>query len=84
MPEGPGLIIRSLEKGVARWDLRILRRDGEITVCEIPVVANTELAFLHGDLRGDKVVFLVIEKGDPDERRAAGFVPRLVTARYLR
>jgi hypothetical protein len=63
LPQGPGLIVRSVSQGRTRWQLKQLRRDGGIDTYDIPVPSHTALSHLHGDVRGGRIVFLLSEYG---------------------
>jgi len=59
LPQGPGLVIRSVSGGKARWDLKILRQDGAVKAYAIPVPAQSDLSHLRGDVRSGKIAFVV-------------------------
>jgi hypothetical protein len=59
LPQGPGLVVRSVAQGQTRWDLKVLTQKNGIMTCQIPVRAQSELSHLKGDVRGNKVVFVM-------------------------
>lgn len=80
LPQGPGLIVRSVSQGRPRWELKVLDRSGEITTYSIPLTSRTDLAHLKGDVRGGRIVLLHNEFG----RDAPSAPPRLFLAELPR
>ncbi len=79
LPDGPGLLVRSVQQGQVRWALKVLRHDGSVAVYDVPVHAQTPLAHLKGDLRQGRLVLLLWEysqDGKPD----GAPLPRLLLA----
>lgn len=77
LPQGPGLVVRSVSEGKARWSLKILRQDGTVPTYTIPVSGQSEFAHLKGDVRGRKIVF-VMSASEKDGMKSD--VSRLVLA----
>jgi hypothetical protein len=59
-PQGPGLVVRRVEKGRTRWDLKLLRLDGAVQNFEIPIEGSNEIFNLVGDWRTGKIIFLLL------------------------
>jgi hypothetical protein len=59
---GPGLLVRTADKGRTRWDLKLLRRDGAVVTVTVPVEGSSEFFALAGDVRAGKIVLLLHEK----------------------
>lgn len=75
LPQGPGLIVRSVHQERTRWELKIL--GDEVVTYEIPVPSDRPLSHLRGDVRGNKIAFLLYEYD------RSGFIkipPRLILA----
>ena len=69
LPSGPGLLIRSLQKGQVQWTLKVLHDNGSVSVYDVPVRAKSPFAHLKGDLRQGRLVLLLWEyaaDGKPD------------------
>jgi len=77
LPQGPGLVVRSVLEGKVRWSLKILRQDGTVSTYTIPVSGQNEFAHLKGDVRSRKIVFIV-SASEKDGMSSA--VSRLVLA----
>ncbi len=78
LDQGPGLVVRRVESGRTRWDLKLLRHDGSIETYAIPIEGSNEFFHLRGDARSGRIVFLLNEtvfRGGDKEQRAA---PRLL------
>jgi hypothetical protein len=78
LDQGPGLVVRRVESGRTRWDLKLLRHDGSIETYAIPIEGSSEFFHLRGDARSGRIVFLLSEtvfRGGNKEQRAA---PRLL------
>lgn len=79
LPEGPGLIVRKAGPGKkVSWELIVLG-SGQPFRHTIPIVSQSELDHLKGDVRGDRIVFLV-SAFEKDGMRTR--VPRLVSAKW--
>lgn len=61
LPQGIGLVVRRVERGKTRWELKIVRRDGAASTIPIPVEGGGEHFHLHGAVRGDRIALLVHE-----------------------
>jgi hypothetical protein len=59
LPEGIGFIIRTRSNGLTRWQLKVLTSTGKVVAYDIPVTSPSEYARLAGDVRGDKIAFLL-------------------------
>ncbi len=77
LPQGPGLVVRSVDQGQTRWDLKVLTKKDAITAYQIPVQSQSERSHLKGDIRGDRIVF-VMSSIEKDGMGSA--VPRLIIA----
>lgn len=77
LDQGPGLVVRRVENGQTRWDLKQLRYDGSVETYEIPIEGRGEFFNLEGDVRSGRIVLLLKETVFQGERRAA---PRLFVA----
>jgi hypothetical protein len=67
LPAGPGLLIRSFQKGQVRWSLKVLHPDGSIAVYDLPIHPQTPLAHLKGDFRQGRLVLLLWEYAQNDK-----------------
>jgi hypothetical protein len=79
LPEGPGLLIRSVREGRVGWILKILKPDGSVRELGVPIVAKLPFARLKGDWRAGKLALVLYEQaanGLPDEAPP----PQLVVA----
>jgi hypothetical protein len=61
LPGGPGLIVRRVEDGRVRWELDVLRAQG-IERYEIEVPGATLEQRVSGDVRGGRIVLLVVDR----------------------
>lgn len=60
LPQGPGLLIRSVSQGRPSWTLKVLERDGPgHRTYTVPIPPASDLSHLRGDVRGDQIVFLL-------------------------
>jgi len=59
LPGGIGFLIRTYSKGMTRWDLKVLSPDGRVTRYDVPVTSPSEYARLAGDVRGNRIAFLL-------------------------
>ncbi|MEM7480579.1 MAG: hypothetical protein AAF481_05355 [Acidobacteriota bacterium] len=74
---GFGLVLRSVEDGVASWRLARAHRDGRIDWFDLPFTGGS-WSYLKGDVRDHRAVFLIVEHSaslDPPATR-----PRLIFA----
>jgi hypothetical protein len=77
LPQGPGLVIRSVSGGQVHWDLKVLTQKGAIVSYRIPMQSQSELSHLKGDVRGNRIVFVMRAfKKDYTNRE----IPRLLMA----
>ena len=77
LPEGPGLVVRSVEDGRVKWRLDIVGSEGKIASYSIPIEAPDEFFHLRGDVRSGKIVFLLFQTPPSDKNYAQ---PHLLTA----
>ena len=78
--EGPGLVVRRVEEGRTRWDLKLLRLDGPVETYAIPIEGANEFFNLEGDLRAGKIVFLLHEVFFYGGDKTRPTPPRLIVA----
>lgn len=76
LPQGPGLLVRSVSGGSVRWDLKVLAPSGAIVTYAVPVSSPSVLAHLSGDVRGGQIVLLLSAIG----RHGPEAPPRLILA----
>jgi hypothetical protein len=76
-PQGPGLVIRSVENHRVRWRLEVVKSDGKTVSYQVPISAPDEFFHLRGDVRDGKIVF-VLRQTPPSDRNYAQ--PHLITA----
>lgn len=77
LPEGPGLLVRSVGEGnKVHWDLTVLRPDG-IRTYPLPLEGARSSDRLHGDVRGGKIV-LLMATGELWPQDPANYTGRLV------
>ncbi len=77
LPQGPGLIIRSVSKGQTHWVLKVLKIGGGIDTYRIPLQSQSDMSHLKGDIRGGRIVFVM---SAPLKDAVNSAVPRLVLA----
>ena len=79
LPEGPGLLIRTVGKdNKVHWDLTVLRSDGIMTY-PLPLEETRPTDRIHGDVRGGKIV-LLMATGELWSQDPADFTGRLIVA----
>ena len=71
LPQGPGLVLRSVSEKGTRWQLKILQRDGPAINVSIPFESPSTMSHLRGDVLGDRIAFLRWEEGRPENPRQA-------------
>ncbi len=59
LPTGIGFVIRTRSQGLTRWQLKVLSPDAKVAVYDIPVTSSSEYARLTGDVRGNRIAFLL-------------------------
>jgi hypothetical protein len=59
LPEGPGLVVRSVQEGHVRWELKVLRPKGGLSSYLIPATPQSDLSHVRGDVRGERIVLLL-------------------------
>lgn len=79
LASGPGLILRSFDGQKVVWSLLLLEMSGRYRKIPIPVTSSSRLAHLRADVRGDSVVFLVVQYGPL--RKPPLEQPRVVVAK---
>jgi hypothetical protein len=78
LQQGAGLVIRTVENHITRWDLRILHPDGTWATLPLPLRGVSTWSHLRGDVRDGKLVLLLYEDsgmGRPDFAQ-----PQVITA----
>ncbi|HVR10937.1 MAG TPA: hypothetical protein VMW75_23040, partial [Thermoanaerobaculia bacterium] len=63
LKEGPGLLIRSVKDGKVTWDLTILQSGERVLTYQVPIAGELPYDRLHGDVRGNRIVFLRAAQG---------------------
>lgn len=56
---GIGFLVRTRSHDVTSWQLKLLSPEGQVTVYGIPVTSPSPYARLAGDVRGDRIAFLL-------------------------
>lgn len=56
---GIGFVIRTRSNGLTRWQLKVLPPDAKVITYDIPVTSPSEYARLTGDVRGNRIAFLL-------------------------
>ncbi|HVT19431.1 MAG TPA: hypothetical protein VHQ90_25040 [Thermoanaerobaculia bacterium] len=59
LPQGPGLVIRSVIEGRTRWQIKVLREAGGVATIDIPADPVNVRSHLRGDVRGGRIVFVM-------------------------
>lgn len=60
LPEGPGLLVRSVSQGRPSWQLKVLSRDGSgVKTYAVPASPVNDLSHLRGDVRNGKILLLM-------------------------
>lgn len=59
LPGGIGFVIRTRANGLTRWQLKVLSPEGKVIPYDIPVTSPSEYARLAGDVRGNRIAFLL-------------------------
>jgi hypothetical protein len=80
LPEGPGLVVRRVEKNRTLWDLKLIRRGGPPASVAVPIEGPTEFYVLAGDARAGTIVFLLREKVFRGGARTQPAPPHLIIA----
>ncbi|MEM7586936.1 MAG: hypothetical protein AAF560_26330 [Acidobacteriota bacterium] len=82
LPDGPGLLIRTVTPAGARWQLTALRRDRPAQTVDLPLTSPAPTARLRADLEGDRAIFLLFDQArflPPGPKRDAAQPVRLIT-----
>jgi hypothetical protein len=79
LPEGPGLVVRSVENHHVRWRLVVVKADGTSRIYQLLVEAPDEYYHLRGDVRGGKMAFILFHQPPVYDYRKHD-PPHLVTA----
>jgi hypothetical protein len=82
LPQGPGLVMRSVSPAGTRWQLAVLRPGGAPAVQPIPLSSPSSMAHLRGDVHGSRVVWLMFEEGRPE--KPLSIKPRLIVTEVPR
>ena len=80
LSQGPGLVVRRVERGRTRWELKVLRREGPAQSFAIPIEGENEFFSLRGDVRSGKIVFLLREMVFRGGGRDHPRLPRVIVA----
>jgi hypothetical protein len=80
LPQGIGFVIRRVEQGQTRWNLKILRPDGSIRTYAIPIEGSNSFFHLDGDVRGQRAVFVLHETLYSSDGRNHPVPSRLILA----
>ncbi|HEX4959966.1 MAG TPA: hypothetical protein VF173_03940 [Thermoanaerobaculia bacterium] len=59
LPGGIGFLVRIRSHELTSWQLKLLSPEGQVTVYGIPVTSPSPYARLAGDVRGDRIAFLL-------------------------
>lgn len=59
LPQGAGLVIRSVVDERTRWQLKVLRPSGSVETFDIPVASESARSHLRGDVRGGRIAFVL-------------------------
>ncbi|MDP9122145.1 MAG: hypothetical protein M3O15_12405 [Acidobacteriota bacterium] len=59
LPQGPGLVVRTVVDGRPRWQLKVLTGSGGVTTYAIPIAPESARSHLRGDTHGGKIAFLL-------------------------
>lgn len=78
----PALLLRRVEKGVAKWDLVTLPASGKGERVAVPVTLSTPRGHVRGDVLGDRIVLLVFEDPLPGQKPISP--PRIVVLSVVR
>jgi hypothetical protein len=78
LPQGPGLVVRSVENHHVRWRLAVVKPDGTAQSYQLSIEAPDEFYHLRGDVRGGRIVFILFHT--PPVYDGTHAQPRLVTA----
>ena len=60
---GAALLLRQVQAGRPSWQLKLLRLDGSIRTCDLPIATRDPLARLKADSQGEVVHFLLSHRG---------------------
>jgi hypothetical protein len=63
LPQGPGVLIRTVDGSATHWQLKILHSDGTWSTVQVPLQGASAFAHLHADARGNRLVLLLYEDG---------------------
>ncbi|HVT57504.1 MAG TPA: hypothetical protein VHR45_03815 [Thermoanaerobaculia bacterium] len=80
LPQGAGLVVRSVVDGRPHWQLKLLRPSGGVVATyDIPIAPDSPRSHLRGDVRGGRIVFVLCtyEQDIKTKRRPAS---RLILA----
>src|SRR5262249_52791117 len=59
LPGGIGFVVRTRSHDLTSWQLKVLSPEGQVTVYGIPVTSPSPYARLAGDVRGNRIAFLL-------------------------
>ncbi|MFL6201871.1 MAG: hypothetical protein ACJ76J_22080 [Thermoanaerobaculia bacterium] len=61
LPQGAGLLIRQVANGKTNWQVKILRRDGQIASHVLPFTGPSPHWHLRADVQGKRIAYLLKE-----------------------
>jgi hypothetical protein len=75
LPQGPGLLIRSVADGAVHWELKVLQAGDRVLSYQIPFTGTLPYDRLRGDVRDNRIVLLRSTHGfEPGKPYAAARV----------
>jgi hypothetical protein len=63
LPDGPGVLVRTVTGSATHWQIKVLHGDGTWTTVEVPLRGASANAHLRGDVQGRRIVLLLYEDG---------------------
>lgn len=77
LPDGRiGLVVREMKEGRPTFELIRLSRNGAVDHCPLPIENENIFARLKGDVRGNEIVFVLVQEGF---RPKAGIATNILT-----
>lgn len=61
--DGPGILIRQFKNNTPSWELKVLRPDGTIRSCPVPVTTTAQWSRIKADVFQDQIGILLFENG---------------------
>jgi len=81
LPDGFGLLIRSVSEGRTQWDMVVLSDRGVSQRTRLPFSSPVATTHIRADTRGTKTAFLLFETGD-DATAPPPRPPQIIIAEY--